>query len=150
MPSIFNPSDNKELIERINQLTPITLSQWGKMTVSQMLLHCQQPIKVAHGTLELKPNKLLVFFFGKSAKKKLLQPQPFGKGMPTAKEFKVSHEPDFETSKNELVELVEVFAKDGHKCIKNLRHPFFGTMNIEEWDALQYKHLDHHLKQFGA
>ena len=150
MPSIFNPSDNKELIERINQLTPITLSQWGKMTVSQMLLHCQQPIKVAYGSLELKPNKLLVLFFGKSAKKKLLQPQPFGKGMPTAKEFKITHEPDFETSKNELIGLVEIFAKDGKESIKNLTHPFFGTMTIEEWDALQYKHLDHHLKQFGA
>src|SRR5690606_1660181 len=110
MKSIFNPTDNREVIDRINQLSPITLSQWGKMTVSQMLLHCQQIIKVAHGTLELKPNKLLVFFFGKSAKKKLMEPQPFGKGMPTAKEFKISHEPDFETSKAELIALVETFS----------------------------------------
>ncbi len=150
MPSIFNLSDNNELTDRINQLTPITLSQWGKMTVSQMLLHCQQPIKVAHGTLHLKPNKLLVFFLGKSAKKKLMQPQPFGKGMPTAKEFKITHEPDFEQSKAELIDLIQVFAEQGHNSIKNLKHPFFGTMTIEEWDALQWKHLDHHLKQFGV
>lgn len=150
MKSIFNPTDNREIIDRINQLSPITLSQWGKMTVSQMLLHCQQIIKVAHGTLELKPNKFLVFFFGKSAKKKLMEPQPFGKGMPTAKEFKISHEPDFETAKAELIALVETFSKEGYSCIKNMKHPFFGEMTIEEWDTLQYKHLDHHLKQFGV
>ena len=150
MKSIFDPQDNNELIDRINQLTPITLSQWGKMTVSQMLLHCQQPVKVAQGKLKLKPNKLLVLFVGKAAKKKLMQPQPFGKGMPPAKEFKITHEPDFEESKAELINLIQVFAKDGHSSIQDLNHPFFGNMTIEEWDALQWKHLDHHLKQFGV
>ena len=150
MESIFDPQGNKNIIDRIHTLTPITLSQWGKMTVSQMLLHCQQPIKVAYGTLQLEPKPLLAFFFGKSAKKKLTNKQPFGKGMPTSKEFKITHEPDFETSKKELIELVTIFAKDGHAAIKIEKHPFFGKMTMHEWDLMQWKHLDHHLKQFGA
>ncbi|PZR22818.1 MAG: hypothetical protein DI539_04830 [Flavobacterium psychrophilum] len=150
MESIYNPKDNQNIINRIETLTPITLSQWGKMTVSQMLLHCQMPIKVAFGTLTVKPQPVLSFLFGKSAKKKLTSNQPFGKGSPTAKEFVITHEPDFEKSKRELIELVAVFAKEGHTAIKLEKHPFFGHMTPHEWDLLQWKHLDHHLKQFGA
>ena len=150
MESIFDPKGNQNIIDRIEQLTPITLSQWGKMTVSQMLLHCQQPIKVANGTLQVKPQRLLSFLFGKSAKKQLTSKQPFGKSMPTAKEFKITYEPDFEKSKKELIELVMVFAKDSHAAIKIERHPFFGHLTHHEWDLLQWKHLDHHLRQFGV
>jgi len=150
MESIYTPQGNQNIIDRINKLSPITLSQWGKMTVSQMLLHCQQPIKVAFGTLHVEPQRLMSFLFGKSAKKKLSTKQPFGKGMPTAKEFKITHEPDFEQSKKELIELVQVFAKEGHAAIKIERHPFFGHMTYHEWDLMEWKHLDHHLRQFGV
>lgn len=150
MESIFDPKGNQHIIDRIETLTPIKLSQWGKMTVSQMLLHCQMPIKVAFGTLEVKPQPLMSFLFGKSAKKKLTSNQPFGKGSPTSKEFIIKHEPDFEKSRKELIELVTVFAKDGHAAIKIDKHPFFGHLTHHEWDLLQWKHLDHHLRQFGA
>ncbi|MFD1127776.1 DUF1569 domain-containing protein [Paenibacillus provencensis] len=28
-------------------------------------------------------------------------------------------------------------------------HPFFGKLTSEEWSIGLYKHLDHHLKEFG-
>lgn len=149
MNSVFDPAGNQEIINRIEQLSPITLSQWGKMTVSQMLLHCQQPINVGFGTLNIKPN-LISFLFGKSAKKKLTKPQPFAHDLPTVKEFKITHHPDFETSKRDLIALVKRFADEGHASIANTKHPFFGEMTYEEWDTLHWKHLDHHLKQFGV
>lgn len=150
MESIFDPSANQRIIERIEQLTPITLSQWGKMTVSQMLVHCQQPIKVAQGTLDVKPNWLLKFLFGKSTKKKFMKAPAFGRGLPTVKEFKITYEPDFENSRKELIGLVGKFANEGHGAVKVTDHPFFGPMTMTEIDVLQWKHLDHHLKQFGV
>lgn len=150
MESIFDPKGNQHIIDRIETLTPIKLSQWGIMTVSQMLLHCQMPIKVAYGTLEVKPQPLMRFFFGKAAKNKILSNRPFGKGSPTSKEFKITYEPDFEKSKKELIELIMVFAKEGLAAIKIRKHPFFGHLTPNEWDQMQWKHLDHHLRQFGA
>lgn len=150
MKSLFNPKDNKDIINRIEQLTPITLSQWGKMTVSQMLKHCQQPIKVAQGTLKLKSNWLISFFFAKSAKKQLTDSQPLKKDLPTSKEFIINYEPNFEEAKKGLIELVTKFSEEGEAAIKVTKHPFFGEMTLKEWDALQWKHLDHHLKQFGV
>jgi hypothetical protein len=149
MESLFHPDGNKKVISRIEQLTPITLSQWGKMTVSQMLLHCQQPINVAFGTLQIKPH-WLSFFIGKSAKKKFAGPQPIRQDLPTVKEFRITHEPDFNEAKKGLIELVSRFNKEGHSAIKAVKHPFFGSLTMEEWDLLQYKHLDHHLRQFGV
>jgi hypothetical protein len=56
MKRLFSAKENQEIIDRINELTPDTPALWGKMNVSQMLTHCQQPLKVAYG--ELKKNKL--------------------------------------------------------------------------------------------
>lgn len=149
MESLFDPQGNQKMISRIERLTPITLSQWGKMTVSQMMAHCQQPIKVPLGLLQLKPN-WLSFFFGKSVKKQMMNQKSFRKDLPTVKEFRIAGEPDFEKTKQELIALVERFAKEGHASIKVTKHPFFGEMTLEEWDVLQWKHLDHHLRQFGV
>lgn len=149
MESLFDPKGNQNIINRIDQLTPITLSQWGKMTVSQMLLHCQQPIKVAFGTLELKPNWMLKLLFGKTAKKQVLAPGTFRRDTPTVKEFRITHEPNFEEAKQGLITLITDFKK-GPAIIKSSKHPFFGELSAEEWDQMQWKHLDHHLRQFGV
>lgn len=149
MESLFDPQGNKNIIERIEKLSPITLSEWGKMTVSQMLEHCQQPIKVTFGTLKLKPH-WLGYLFGRSAKKQMIEQPAFKRGLPTVKQFKIVNEPDFEEAKKGLIELVERFNKEGHNAIRSDKHPFFGKMTYEEWDILNWKHLDHHLKQFGV
>ncbi|WP_165764656.1 DUF1569 domain-containing protein [Flavobacterium cyanobacteriorum] len=149
MESLFDQQGNKNIIERIEKLSPITLSEWGKMTVSQMLLHCQQPIKVTFGELHLKPN-WMGLLFGKSAKRKMLQQASFRRSLPTVKEFRITHEPDFEDARRGLIQLVERFAVEGHSAIRNKKHPFFGEMTFEEWDILNWKHLNHHLKQFNV
>lgn len=148
MKSLYNPASNQDIIDRINQLSPHSLSHWGKMTVSQMMEHCQAPIKVAFGELTLKQN-LIGLLFGRIAKKKLVEDKPFDPNIPTAKEFIITHEPDFDVAKTALIDRVSRF-QQGPSVIKNLKHPFFGPMTPEEWDISQWKHLDHHLRQFGV
>lgn len=148
MESLFSPQGNQNIIERIHKLQPTSLSQWGKMTVSQMMEHCQAPLKVAFGELEIKRG-LMGFLFGKMAKKTLVSQKPFEHNLPTAKEFVITHEPEFENAKAELIRHVSRFS-EGPSAIKNLKHPFFGHMTENEWDIAQWKHLDHHLRQFGV
>jgi hypothetical protein len=57
---------------------------------------------------------------------------------------------DFDETKTELITKVKRFAEEGTECIKVEKHPFFGKMTFEEWDNLQWKHLNHHLKQFDV
>lgn len=149
MKSLFNPSDNKEIIERLNRLTPDAKSVWGKMNVSQMLAHAQAPLRVAFGELKLK-RTLTGFLFGPIAKRKLSTEVPWQRNMPTDKNFVVGEQRNFEEEKKKLASLVQRFALSGPGGIVSDTHPFFGKLSVNEWDRLMWNHLDHHLRQFGA
>ncbi len=148
MERIFDAKVNAGFIERINKLTPDSPALWGKMNVAQMLAHCQVPIKVALGELNPKGG-LLALLFGKMVKKVLLEEKPLKQNQPTMKEAKILDKRDFETEKLALIELVKRFAT-GPGVLTKKPHPFFGPLTVDEWNTLQYKHLDHHLRQFGV
>jgi hypothetical protein len=147
--TLFVAESNRAIVARIRALRPDSKPAWGKMDVAQMLAHCQQPLRVATGELQLKRN-LIGILFGKLAKKQLLRPEPFKRGLPTAPDFIVRDARTFDAERAQLIALVERFDAEGAKVLSKQPHPFFGPLTTEEWDQLQYKHLDHHLRQFGA
>jgi hypothetical protein len=150
MKSLFNHTDNQEIINRINALKPASQGLWGKMNVSQMLAHCQEPLRVAYGELQLKRG-LIAMLFGSMVKKRLTQDErPFGRNLPTDKAFVVVDGKEFEKEKTELIRLIKKFAERGPEGITKDTHPFFGKMTPQEWDIVQWKHMDHHLNQFGV
>jgi hypothetical protein len=149
MANIFVIEDNASLTRRIEQLTPDAQPLWGMMTCSQMLLHCQKPLDVAEGTLMLKRG-LLGFFFGRIAKADFMKRDEFKKNLPTIPTFRITDNPDFQAQKDELLERIVRFREKGTAVLANKKHPFFGPMSDHEWGVLQYKHLDHHLRQFGV
>lgn len=150
MKSLFNTSDNIEMISRINRLTVDSKAEWGKMSVGQMLTHAQRPLKVAFSELKLK-RTLVGILFGNMAKKKLARgEEPFSKNLPTDKNFVVTDQRNVDDEKKNLIALVQKFVHVGPGGITKEPHPFFGFMTTQEWDTLMWKHLDHHLRQFGV
>ena len=149
MESLFTAQGNQNIIDRINKLQPTTLSLWGKMTVDQMMSHCIAPLDVVFGDLHLKMNPLMGLLGRYIIKGKLMNAPKFKKDSPTAPSFIRTGSYDFEATKAELIEKVKKFTQ-GPQVIKTNKHPFFGPMTNEEWDILQWKHLDHHLRQFGV
>jgi hypothetical protein len=148
MNHLFQSSTADDIILRLQKIKADTKPLWGKMNAAQMMAHCQAPMEVYLGNLKLKQS-LVGFLFGRIAKKKLFSEKPWSRGMPTAKEFMVTDDRDFEQEKIKLIELVKCVSGEGDKGELNV-HPFFGKMTKLEWGVLGYKHLDHHLKQFGA
>jgi len=149
MKSLFHQHDNQDIINRINKLSENTKPLWGKMTVSQMVAHAQNPLYVAFGEKKLKHGFIGVLF-GKMAKKQLMGDAPFKRNLPTDKSFLVKDERNFEIEKNRLIQLVQRFITQGEAALTKEPHPFFGKLTTNEWDLLQWKHLDHHLRQFGV
>ena len=149
MKSIFDTQTNSELLGRLEKLTPQSQPLWGKMNVSQMLWHCQQPHNVAMGVLPLKKG-LMGFLFGKMAKNGFLKNMAFSKNSPTHPKFKINSTPDFEAEQKMLANQVKAFGEKGPNLITLKKHPFFGVMSDEEWGNLLGIHLDHHLTQFGV
>jgi hypothetical protein len=147
--TIFEVQSRAALVARVRRLGPASQRQWGKMDVAQMLAHCQCPLRVALGETLLERNWIGVLFGG-LAKRQLLAPKPFGKNLPTAPQFKVVDARVFEKERDTLLDLLERLGAGGPAALTQKPHPFFGALTVTQWDALQWKHLDHHLRQFGA
>ena len=148
MNSLREAPENAAFVRRIETLAGDTAPQWGKMKVAQMLAHCQAPFRVASGELQLK-RALIGRLFGKLAKKKfVVSDAPFGRNSPTDPRFKFPYAHDFVSEQSALLELLKRFGETG--AVTRDPHPFFGPMSSEEWDRLLWKHLDHHLRQFGV
>lgn len=149
MGSIYNKTDNDILILRINNLTPESKALWGKMTVDQMLSHCQAPIDFAFGTTPMKAN-FVMRLLGRLVKGKMLKSDEFKKNSPTAPSFIRTGTYDFDETKNGLIDRINRFSELGQNAVKSTKHPFFGEMTYDEWSQLHTMHLNHHLKQFGV
>ncbi len=149
MKSLFETQSHNEIIERINQLDKSTKPQWGKMKVGQILYHCQFPLNLALGRYEMeKPNPVMKLLF-KSFKKSMYNDKLWKHSLPTPSPFKVEVEKGFDQEKEKLTSLINDFHREKNK--KSWEpHPAFGSFTHEQWGQMQYKHLDHHLRQFGV
>jgi hypothetical protein len=150
MKSLFDKVTLEEFISRINNLDRKALPQWGKMNVSQMLHHCQMTFLIASGDMIPRINPLVKFFFGNAARKQLLNDKEFKKNIPTFPEGKIVGQKEFDVEKGKLITLIKNFQQRGPDGLTKEPHSFFGKLSVEEWDRLQVKHLDHHLRQFGV
>ncbi|MCE7960849.1 MAG: DUF1569 domain-containing protein [Acidobacteria bacterium ACB2] len=83
-------------------------------------------------------------------RKMVLGEKPFQKGAPTDPTFLVPDERDFAAEKARLAGLVEALCRRGPAEAAKNPHVFFGKLSGEEWGVLTFKHLDHHLRQFGV
>ena len=141
--------DFENISQRIKVLSASSIGLWGKMSVAQMLAHCQRPFRAAFSEVKTKRG-LLSYLFGSMIKRNFLNSETFRKNLPTAPGFKITHQPDFEEERNKLLADFEHFLSIDTNILATKVHPFFGPMNESECYELMYKHLDHHLKQFGV
>jgi len=150
MKNVFEPNDLEALRARIAQLRPDSSRQWGTMSVAQALAHCSLGVQTATGELR-PPRKLIGRILGPIVKPKVVgDDQPMRRNSPTMKELIVLHEPDFATEQVRLIGLLENFSAAGPPACTSHPHAFFGPLKPDEWAILMYKHIDHHLRQFGV
>jgi hypothetical protein len=150
MKHMFDPSVVEEVRVRLRNLRPESERRWGRMSAAQAVGHMAAAAEMATGDLHL-PRVLLGRILGRLVKAKVLADEtPFGRNSPTAKELKLQAEPDFGVERDRLLALIDRFAAGGPAACSSHPHPFFGTLTPQEWAVLMYKHLDHHLRQFGG
>lgn len=149
MNSLFEPHAAQQIIERINKLRPDSQRVWGKMNVAQMLKHCSEALGTATGDVQLK-TPFIFKIIGPLIKKKVMERKPYKQGLPTAKEFIITNATEFEQEKANVLARINKFISNGEAKVDGLKHPAFGKMSSYEWGFSQWKHFDHHLKQFGV
>ena len=119
------------------------------MNVAQMLSHCKNPLMVALGRKDLKKPNFLTKLLYKSFKSAMYNDKLWKKNLGTPKEYKVVAEKDFNSEKAALLGLIDDFYEERKREVWE-PHPVFGYFTYDQWGMLQYKHLDHHLRQFGV
>ena len=149
MKNLFEASAVEEIERRLGGLQSGAQRLWGTMNPAQALAHCNIAMEVATGERVVK-RLFLGRILGPLFRGKFLGEEPFMRNSPTNPAFVVSEARDFAAEKERLLKLTRQFADGGpEKCTAN-PHSFFGTLTPAEWARAMYKHLDHHLRQFGA
>lgn len=147
--SLHNLSDLAEIKRRILNLNENSQRKWGKMNAAQMLKHCDKILQVGLGKIILPKVNILIRGIGTVVK---IEMKIFNNGippnMPTFDEVIIQENCNFDKSRQELLDTIDEFILKSER--KNLlsNHVLFGKMEKEDWGFMEYKHLDHHLKQF--
>lgn len=150
MDTLFDPASRDRILARIESLRPDSPRGWGKMNVAQTMAHCALGIEASTGDAVLRSNfgaKLIGPFF----KGWLVGPKPFSRNSPTHPLLVLdTAECDFDRERARLVAVVRKFHDLGPASAAKYRHAFVQKLTGDEWGVMQHKHLDHHLRQFGA
>lgn len=144
MRTLLQPSDFEAIMERFNSLNGLEVRQWGTMTESQMLEHCRRQIEMAVGKIPTKPlYPMLIQWLTKITFGYYI---PWSRNLLTAPEMVAKNENEFDIELEKLLGVISEFieSEEFHP------HPIFGNLTKEDWGLIVYKHLDHHLRQFGS
>jgi uncharacterized protein DUF1569 len=150
MRNIFDPSASQEIKDRLSRLKPDSERQWGKMNPAQAVAHCCKGMEQALGDV-LPPRLLIGRLIGGFIKSKAVgDDAPIRRNSPTVPGFEVLDPRDLAAERQRLNGLIDRVIEGGPGACTTHPHSFFGRMTPEQWGILIYKHLDHHLRQFGA
>lgn len=151
LPNIFTKEVSENVIERINALQVSTPASWGKMDVAQMLAHCNVTYELVYEeSKHPKPNFLMKVILKSFVKKTVVNEVPYKPNNPTAPAFLIKDSRDFAAEKTRLINHIVKTQELGENHFDNKESHSFGKLNKTEWNNMFYKHLDHHLTQFGV
>jgi hypothetical protein len=148
--NLFTTEAVNQMIGRINKLQPDTQSLWGKMNATEMLLHCNsiherlltQPATPGKKTtLKQLLIRTVVLYVMPHYPKNVTAPKP----LQVSGKIPVT---EYENQKEKCIQLLHQFLQ--HNQEVNHYHPYFGNLNTKQWGRTSWKHLDHHLRQFGV
>ena len=145
--TLWNESDRRDLLERVNKLRPDMHPAWGKMNATQMITHLTDWMRMAIGDLKSAPkNKPMRY---PVIKQLIIYVMPWPKGVPTAPELLAREASGWDDERSDFIKRLKSF-----ETLKSKTdwppHPAFGRLSIRTWGVLGYKHTDHHLRQFGV
>lgn len=150
MKNIFTKEVTTEVVERIETLTSETQPIWGKMSVAQMLAHCCVTYEMVYTDKHARPNAFTKFMMRTLIKNIVTSEKPYVKNGRTARQFLIVDEKDFISEKKRLIDFITQTQELGEQEFEGKESHSFGKLTAKEWNNMFYKHLDHHLKQFGV
>ncbi len=153
MKNLFEPTLVEDVKRRIMRLHPESERQWGKMPLAPVLAHCTSGFQMAMGTINPKRAPFPANVIGPLIKPLVFgDDKPIRRNSPSAPELFTADptQCEFERERTQLINAIDSFVSKGAASCSQHPHPFFGPLKPQQWAILMYKHVDHHLRQFGV
>jgi len=150
MIDIFEPNETDRILERINSLDSSTEKKWGTMSIGQMLAHCCVTYEMVYESKHPQAKGFKRFMLKLFVKPIVVGEKTYAKNSRTAPAFLMTQDYEFEEQKIRLVQYIKKTQELGRSHFEGLESNSFGDLTAQEWNNSFYKHLDHHLRQFGA
>ncbi len=148
MPTLFDTATRASILDRLTRLAPDRAPTWGRFTAPQMVCHVSAPLRQGLGELDAGPPVGAFSVFPLNLLMIHVVPWPREKGK-SPPEFLATRATTWEADIAMLRDLIERFAARG-PAAQWPANKVFGSISGPSWGVLQHKHLDHHLRQFGA
>lgn len=149
--NIFDKQVSNDFIDRINRLNIQSKPLWGKMSVDQMLAHCNVSYDMYYEPqLFNTPNMFQKILLKLFVKPLVVGNKPYPRNSKTAPAFIIKGSCDFQMEKATLINNISLTQQLGSAHFEGAESLSFGKLTANEWNTLFYKHLDHHLSQFGV
>jgi len=145
--SIWQDEARRELSDRVGAVAPDRRAAWGRFSAPTMMCHLADSLKMAMGDLKVAPKRLPIRY--PPLKQLIIYVAPFPKGAPTAPELLARQPREWA---HDVSDVQDLLARAGSARTTEAwpEHPAFGRLSKRAWGVLIYRHMDHHLKQFGA
>jgi hypothetical protein len=153
MKNLLQPESAEEIRQRLMRLRSDSVRQWGSMSLAQALAHCICSVEMAMGVIKPRRAPFPTNIGGSLFKPLFFRREiPFRRNSQTAPELLSSQSTacDFEVERAKLMVSISSFVTTTPASRSQHSHSFFGKLTSEQWAALIYKHLDHHLRQFDV
>jgi hypothetical protein len=148
MKTMWDVARARAIRERVARLTPDRTRQWGRMSAQQMVCHLSESVKMAIGELHVAPKHVPIRY--PPLKQLIVYLAPFPKNVPTAPELTIAATPRAWTDDLAILQqLIDRFTARPPDA-EWPEHPVFGRLSRRAWGVLAYRHIDHHLRQFGV
>ena len=149
MQNMFNPEDRAAIERRFKVLQPDSPRQWGKMNPAQMLAHCAAALEAPLGERQ-EARSIIGRLIAPFVRSSTFGEQPLPRNTPTDPDCVIVDEREFLAEQRRLLEKLTRFCDRGPSAADRRMHSFFGALSGQDWGRFVYKHLDHHLRQFGG
>jgi Protein of unknown function (DUF1569) len=145
LPTLLNPKEREAILSRLRRLDPSQQPLWGSLTAPRMICHLGDQLRVAVGDSPTQPTDNLA---SRTLLKWLVVYSPMrappGK-VQTAPEMLTTQPSNWSVDFQAVESLIQRLGTTPTQAV----HPFFGPLTHRGWGRLAWKHLDHHLRQFG-
>lgn len=141
-------AQRRALAERLARLRPETPARWGSLDARRMVCHLADALDAGLGRLAVRRGRgpgILRYF---PMKQLAIYVVPMPRGAQAPQELLATAPGEFERDRQRVVEGMEFSATAAPEAAPE--HFLLGRMTMQQWNAMQWKHIDHHLRQFGC